>query len=129
MKTLNTQPLRILVYGIPSCDTVKKARTWLSEHGLAYEFHDFKKMGVPKGSIEHWIQIVGWESLLNRKGTTWRKLDASTQANVQDAANAKDVMIRHPSLIKRPVVEWPVQGTLPAVSVGFNSDNWSEQRI
>jgi len=129
MKTLTTHPLRILVYGIPNCDTVKKARTWLTDHGLAYEFHDFKKMGVPEASIEHWIQTVGWEPLLNRKGTTWRKLDASKQANVQDAASAKDVMMRHPSLIKRPVVEWPNQGTLPTVSVSFNSDNWSEQRI
>ena len=129
MKTPTSPPLTIQVYGIANCDTVKKARMWLTEHGLAYEFHDFKKMGVPESSLDHWIQIIGWESLLNRKGTTWRKLDASTQASVQDAASARDVMMRHPSLIKRPVVEWPTQGTLPAVSVSFNSDNWSEQRI
>ena len=77
----------------------------------------------------HWIHIVGWENLINRKGTTWRKLDTSTQATVKDADSAKALMMIHPSLIKRPVVEWPANGTAPEVSVSFNAKNWSEQRL
>jgi Spx/MgsR family transcriptional regulator len=129
MKTPSSTLLSIQVYGIPNCDTVKKARSWLTEHQLAYEFHDFKKQGVPEASIDHWLDLIGWETLLNRKGTTWRKLDASTQAGVQDTASAKAVMMLHPSLIKRPVVEWPAHGTAPAVSVSFNPQSWSAQRL
>ena len=129
MKTPTSPSLAIQVYGIANCDTVKKARTWLNEHGLSYEFHDFKKMGVSESSLDHWIHIIGWESLLNRKGTTWRKLDTSTQATVKDADSAKALMMIHPSLIKRPVVEWPANGTAPEVSVSFNAKNWSEQRL
>ncbi|HEX5806472.1 MAG TPA: ArsC/Spx/MgsR family protein, partial [Macromonas sp.] len=65
----------IKVYGIPNCDTVKKARTWLSERGLEHEFHDFKKQGVPEQRVDAWLASAGWEKLVNRKGTTWRKLD------------------------------------------------------
>jgi Spx/MgsR family transcriptional regulator len=129
MKTSTSTLLCIQVHGIPNCDTVKKARSWLTEHQLAYEFHDFKKQGVPEASIDHWLDVLGWETLLNRKGTTWRKLDASTQASVQDADSAKAVMMLHPSLIKRPVVEWPSHGNAAAVSVSFNAQNWSEQRL
>jgi len=129
MKTPTSSPLSIQVYGIPNCDTVKKARTCLTEHGLAYEFHDFQKEGVSEASINHWIHIVGWEMLLNRKGTTWRKLDPSTQATVKDADSAKALMMLQPSLIKRPVVEWPTHVTAPDVSVSFHAQNWSEQRL
>jgi Spx/MgsR family transcriptional regulator len=129
MKTSTSTLLCIQVHGIPNCDTVKKARSWLTEHQLAYEFHDFKKQGVPEASIDHWLDVLGWETLLNRKGTTWRKLDASTQASVQDADSAKAVMMLHPSLIKRPVVEWPSHGTAAAVSVSFNAQSWSVQRL
>ena len=129
MKTSTSTLLCIQVHGIPNCDTVKKARSWLTEHQLAYEFHDFKKQGVPEASIDHWLDMLGWETLLNRKGTTWRKLDASTQATVQDEASAKAMMMLHPSLIKRPVVEWPAHGALPEVSVSFNAQSWSEERL
>jgi len=129
MKTPNSSPPGIQVYGILNCDTVKKARTWLTDHGLLFAFHDFKKEAVSETSMDHWIRIVGWETLLNRKGTTWRKLDPSTQATVKDAESAKALMMLHPSLIKRPVVEWPTHGTAPAVSVSFNAQNWSEQRL
>ena len=129
MKTPASSLLCIKVYGIPNCDTVKKARTWLTDQGLAYAFHDFKKQGVPEACIDHWIQIVGWETLLNRKGTTWRKLDAGTQSSVKDAASAKALMITHPSLIKRPVVEWPEEVKADSVSVSFNAQNWSAQRL
>ncbi len=119
----------VQVYGIPNCDTVKKARTWLSEQGIAFEFHDFKKQGVPPAALDHWLETLGWEAVLNRKGTTWRKLDPATQAQVTDAASAKAVMLTHASVIKRPVVEWPSAPGLSSVSVGFNATEWANQRI
>jgi len=109
----------LILYGIPNCDTVKKARTWLAEHGVAHHFHDFKKAGVPAEGLARWSADVGWERLLNRQGTTWRKLDAATQAHAQDAAGALALISEHPSLIKRPVVEWP-SGT----TVGFQVTEW-----
>ena len=110
----------IRVYGIPNCDTVKKARAWLTEQGLAYEFHDFKKQGVPAEKLPVWMQAVGWESLTNRQGTTWRKLDPAVQTSVTDAASAALVLQAHASVIKRPVVEW-ADGR---VTVGFKADVW-----
>jgi Spx/MgsR family transcriptional regulator len=109
----------ITLYGIPNCDTVKKARAWLASAGAPAAFHDFKKQGVPEARLDRWMAQVGWETLLNRKGTTWRKLDPATQAAVSDAASAKALMLAQPSVIKRPVVEWgPPTG--PAVTVGFD---------
>ncbi|CAN5380565.1 ArsC family reductase [soil metagenome] len=110
----------ITLYGIPNCDTVKKARAWLSEHGLAYTFHDFKKQGVPPDSLALWTQAAGWEKLLNRKGTTWRKLDAAAQAAVVDAASAQALMLAHASAIKRPVVDWG-----NGITVGFDAAAWA----
>lgn len=110
----------IKVYGIPNCDTVKKARAWLTEQGVAHTFHDFKKQGVPEDRLDAWIAAVGWEKLLNRRGPTWRKLDLELQAGVVDGASAKPVMIAHSSAIKRPVVEWA-----DAVTVGFDAADWA----
>jgi len=107
----------ITVFGIPNCDTVKKARTWLTEHGLAYRFHDFKKQGVPTEQLAGWMAVAGWEQLLNRKGTTWRKLDDAARLAVVDAPSATALMLAQPSVIKRPVVVWP-NGQL---SVGFDA--------
>ena len=111
------------VYGIPNCDTVKKARAWLAEHGVEHTFHDFKKQGVPP-QLERWSAAVGWEKLLNRQGTTWRKLDAATQAAVHDAASAAALMRAQPSVIKRPVVEWGLASG-PATTVGFDATAWA----
>jgi arsenate reductase (glutaredoxin) len=111
-----TTPL-ITVYGIANCDSVKKARNWLTEHGLAYQFHDFKKQGVPMAQLPGWMAAAGWELLLNRKGTTWRKLDDATRGAVVDAPSATALMLAQPSVIKRPVVVWP-NGQL---SVGFDA--------
>jgi len=108
--------MTITLYGITNCDTVKRARAWLAEHGVSYDFHDFKKAGVPDDRLARWTRDVGWETLLNRKGTTWRKLDAATQAGVTDAASAQALMRDQASVIKRPVVEW-ADGS---VSVGFS---------
>jgi Spx/MgsR family transcriptional regulator len=114
----------ITLYGIPNCDTVKKARAWLTEHGLDYTFHDFKKQGVPTALLPAWIKMIGLDKLINRKGPTWRKLDASVQASVVDAASATAVILEHSSVIKRPVVVW----NDGAVTVGFDLERF-EQHI
>ncbi len=109
----------ITVYGIPNCDSVKKARVWLTNQGVDHVFHDFKKQGVPPEALDLWLQQVGWEVLVNRKGTTWRKLDAALQASVVDNASARALMLENASVIKRPVV---VKGQ--TVTVGVNPDVW-----
>lgn len=110
----------ITLYGIPNCDTVKKARAWLSEHGVAHQFHDFKKQGVPEAALDTWLQCVAWDVLVNRKGTTWRKLDSATQAAVIDTTSARTLVLAHPSVIKRPVVQW-ADGD---VTVGFTPERF-----
>jgi arsenate reductase (glutaredoxin) len=112
----------ITVYGIPNCDSVKKASAWLTEHGQPHAFHDFKKLGVPPDKLALWAQAAGWEKLLNRQGTTWRKLDAAAQSAVTDSASAQALMRAQPSVIKRPVVDW---GT--AVTVGFDAAAWANR--
>ena len=116
----NTAPSSgpVTVYGIPNCDTVKKARTWLTDQGVDYNFHDFKKQGVPAELLPGWLSTIGWETLVNRKGTTWRKLDEATRLGVVDDASATALMLAQPSVIKRPVVVWG-DG---AVSVGFSAE-------
>lgn len=113
--------MTIALYGISNCDTVKKARAWLAQNGVAYTFHDFKKQGVPPAGLDHWLAAAGWQKLLNRQGTTWRKLDAATQAQAGDAAGARALMLAQPSVIKRPVVEW--DGSV--VTVGFDAADWA----
>ncbi len=112
-----------IVYGIRNCDTVKKARQWLSAQGIEHQFHDFKLQGVPEQRLDQWLPTVGWQALLNRQGTTWRKLDETSKAAVQDSASARAVMLANPSVIKRPVVEW--DGTASGrVSVDFSETAW-----
>lgn len=124
MAVMNTvETLEITLYGIAPCDTVKKARAWLTAQGLSYQFHDFKKLGVPAAQLPLWLEAVCWERLLNRQGTTWRKLDAAVQSSVCDAASASAVLQAHNSAIKRPVVEWR-RGDTIAVTVGFNAEQW-----
>ena len=106
----------ITLYGIPNCDTVKKARAWLTAHGVAAGFHDVKKAGVPDDRLAAWLDAVGWERLLNRQGTTWRKLDETLRAGVVDTASAAALMRAQPTVIKRPVVDW-ADGT---TTVGFD---------
>lgn len=112
--------MSLVIYGISNCDTVKKARAWLDGQGVTYRFHDFKKAGVPADRLPAWIEAVGWDKLVNRQGTTWRKLDNTTRGAVADAASATSLMLSQPSVIKRPVVEWP-QGT----TVGFDAPAWA----
>ena len=87
----------ITLYGIPNCDTVKRARAWLAGRGIEAAFHDYKKQGVPQAELRAWMGRLGWETLLNRRGPTWRKLDASRQAAVTDAASALALMVEHSS--------------------------------
>jgi len=110
----------ITVYGIPNCDSVKKARVWLTDHGIDHVFHDFKKQGVPPEAVDLWLKQVDWEVLVNRKGTTWRKLATDLQASVIDKASARTLMLTHASVIKRPVV---VHGQ--TVVVGVNPEAWA----
>lgn len=112
----------ITLYGIPNCDTVKKARAWLAERGVEITFHDFKKQGVPETALDTWLAQVGWETLLNRSGTTWRKLDDATKAAVTDTASARALMLAQASVIKRPVVQWPDGG----ISVGFSPERFDQ---
>ena len=115
--------MKTILYGIPNCDTVKKARAWLNEHGVAHEFHDFKKAGVPADRLNDWMAAVGWEKLLNRAGNTWRALDAATQASAADAFGAAALMRAQASVIKRPVVEW-ADGR---ITVGFKPELFKER--
>ena len=92
------------LYGIPNCDTVKKARMWLGERGVAYAFHDYKKAGIDRTSLERWCDEHGWEVVLNRAGTTFRKLPDADRANL-DADKAVALMLAQPSMIKRPVLD------------------------
>ena len=92
------------LYGIPNCNTVKKARTWLDEHGIAYEFHDFKKSGISATTLQQWLEQVDWEKLVNRAGMTWRGLGEAEKAAVTDADSAIRLMQDKTSVIKRPVL-------------------------
>jgi arsenate reductase len=94
----------IKVYGIPNCNSVKKAITWLKEHHVEFEFHDFKKEGVNADQLKSWSAVFGWEQVLNKKGTTWKKLTPEQQSAVIDASSAAAVMMASPSMIKRPVI-------------------------
>ena len=107
----------ITLYGIPNCDTVKKARTWLEQAGLSYQFHDFKKAGLDKTTVSAWLKEVPWEILVNKKGTTWRNLPDATKASVIDATSATALMLENTSVIKRPVL-----CTNNQVLVGFDAD-------
>ncbi|TSE26537.1 transcriptional regulator, Spx/MgsR family [Tepidimonas sediminis] len=113
----------ITVYGIPNCETVKKARAWLDAQGRAHAFHDFRKQGVPQERLDAWLAALGWEALLNRRGTTWRQLDEATRATVTGAASARALMLARPTVIRRPVVEW----SDGSVTAGFEPDAWQRR--
>ena len=111
--------MAITLYGIPNCDTVKKARKWLEARGLDYQFHDYKKQGADAAKIAGWAEKAGWEKVLNRAGTTFRKLPETDKEGL-DAQKAVALMAANPSAIKRPIVEHP-----GGLLVGFNEAEWS----
>jgi Spx/MgsR family transcriptional regulator len=108
------------LFGISNCDTIKKAKKWMTKNEIEYEFHDYKKEGVPEKELKSWIKQVGWEVLLNKRGTTWRKLDDSTKDSV-DEKSAIQIMLENPSIIKRPVLD--VNNT---ITVGFSEKIYSD---
>lgn len=111
--------MSIEVYGIPNCDTVKKARQWLDARGVDYAFHDYKKEGADPERLGKWIATAGVDTVLNRRGTTFRKLSDAEKADI-DEAKAVTLLQQHPSMIKRPVVEYP-----GGLLVGFKEDEWA----
>lgn len=110
--------MTLILYGISNCDTVKKARRWLDEQGVAYSFHDVRKDGLDAARLQNWIDALGWEKLLNKAGTTFRKLP-DAQKDGLDAASAKALMLEQPAMIRRPVVE-----AADGISVGFSAGDW-----
>ncbi|MBS9477976.1 ArsC family reductase [Ancylobacter radicis] len=111
--------MAVTIYGIKNCDTMKKARAWLDAQGVAYQFHDYKASGIDLGRLQEWAGKVGWEPLLNRAGTTFRKLDEADKADI-DEGKALVLMQAQPSLIKRPVLD--ADGTL---LVGFKPEAYA----
>lgn len=105
-----------VVYGIRNCDTVTKARRWLDDRGIAYRFHDFRSDGLELAPVERWLVELGWEELVNRRGTTWRQLDANIRDRIS-ATTAAELLLAHPTLIRRPVLE---QGE--RIHLGFSPD-------
>ncbi len=108
----------MILYGIPNCDTVKKARTWLDAQGIGYTLHDYKKAGADPAKLAQWCAAAGWDKLLNRSGTTFKKLPDADKTDLTEA-KAIALMAAHPSCIKRPVVEHP-----GGLLVGFKLDEW-----
>ncbi|KQN77011.1 ArsC family reductase [Sphingomonas sp. Leaf62] len=111
--------MTLTLYGIPNCDTMKKARVWLDGQGIAHRFHDYKKAGIDRATLERWVVALGWEALLNRSGTTFRKLPDADKADLT-ADRAIDLMLAQPSMIRRPVLvadDW--------IEVGFKPDRYA----
>jgi arsenate reductase (glutaredoxin) len=112
--------MKITLYGIANCDTVKRARAWLLQQGQVVQFHDFKRHGVPETALDAWIEQCGWQPLINCQGTTWRKLDEALRHTITSGPSAKSLMLVHPSCIKRPVVLWPDH----QLTLGFDENDW-----
>lgn len=112
--------MSVRLYGIKNCDTVRKARRWLDDQQIEYEFHDFRESGLARKSVEQWIDAKGWENVLNRRSTSWKTLDASLR-DAMDVPSAVDAAIDTPTLIKRPVLE-----TKDALEFGFRPDRYTE---
>ncbi len=110
----------ITLYGIPNCDTVKKARNWLTEHNIDHQFHNFKKDGLEQTTISQWVDSLGWEVLLNKRSTTWRKLSDNDKTDI-DRDKAIAIMLNNSSIIKRPVLD--LNG---ALYVGFKTEQYQE---
>ncbi|MFC3199288.1 ArsC family reductase [Parapedobacter deserti] len=108
------------IYGIKNCNTVKKALTWLEENNIPYTFHDFKKEGVSEEKLKMWAKEIGWEPLVNKKGTTWRQLSPAEQSAAVDAQSAFTLMQAKTSVIRRPVIESP-----KGLILGFNPDEYA----
>ncbi len=107
------------LYGIKNCDTIKKARRFLDAEGVTYQFHDYRTDGVDKKLVQQWVDQHGWDVVLNKRGTTWRKLDSDTKENTS-ATNVADLLCEHPAMIKRPIL---VDGK--SSYVGFSTETYT----
>jgi arsenate reductase (glutaredoxin) len=110
---------KVIIYGIPNCDTTKKAMAWLSKNNIAFTFHDYKQQGIAKQKLEDWCNKSGWENIFNKRSTTWRELSKAEQEKVINQATAIKIMINNNSIIKRPVIE--NDGNL---LIGFKEDKY-----
>ncbi len=113
------------LYGIPNCGTVKKARTWLDEHGASYEFHDYKKQPITEAQLSTWLKQVGWQKLLKKTGPTWGKLPQELKDSIRDDTSAQALMVEQPNVIKRPVL---VHGS-KVLATGFNEKEYEELKL
>lgn len=113
--------MTITIYGIKSCDTMKKAFTWLDQQGLDYQFHDYKKAGAPEKALAGWIDELGWENVINRRGTSWRKLPQGRRDKMEPK-DALTAAMENPSMIKRPLVVYN-----GGVLLGFDPEQWAEK--
>lgn len=111
------------LYGIPNCNTVKKAMDWLKKNDIAYEFHDYKKKGITEVKLKEWIAQIGWEVLVNKRGTTWKGLDETVQTSITNNHSAIGLMIEKTSVIKRPIIE---NGN-KIVAVGFDEKEYENE--
>jgi len=112
----------MIVYGIPNCNTVKKSLDWLKAHKINFEFHDFKKKGITAEKLNEWCKIFGWETVLNRKGLTWKKLSKEAQSAIDDQEKAVAYLIENTSAIKRPIIEKDSH----AILISFDENSYSE---
>jgi Spx/MgsR family transcriptional regulator len=118
------RPMAVTMYGIPNCDTIKKARTWLESHGVAYAFHDYRKQGLEAGSLNAWMKKLGWEVLLNKSSATFRALSDADRKNV-DEKKAGALMLANPTMIKRPVLDLGDGRLL----IGFKPDSYERELL
>ncbi len=114
--------MHVTIYGIKACDTMKKAFTWLDQHGIEYDFHDYKKAGASAAQVKAWIKQLGWEQVINRRGTTWRKLPEA-ERETMTAAGAAAAAVANPSMIRRPLVEFDGKVLL----LGFDPEEWADR--
>ncbi len=112
--------MSIIIYGIPNCDTVKKARVWLQENGIEFQFHDFKKAGLAASTAQNWLAQNAWDVVINRKGTSWRALSDVSKTGCISATQALPLLLENPSLVKRPVLEQDGK----VLAVGFSAEHY-----
>ena len=117
--------MNMKLYGIPNCGTVKKARAWLDEHGVQYEFHDFKKHGVSAPQLTGWLKQIGWQKLLKKTGPTWGQLPDAVKTSIRDDASALSLMLENPNVIKRPVLERKGK----VLATGFNESDYDNLKL
>lgn len=113
----------LTLFGISNCDTVRKARKWLTTHEVEFQFHDFRKQGLERKLVQAWVDDLGWETVVNKRGTTWRQLPADAKEPM-DAIRAVELLVEHPTLIKRPVLQGP--GVL---SIGFSASKYEQLQL